>query len=52
MADRIVAGRVRSPYGVRGWVWMDSFTDNPASIFEWEPWILTREADKTGIEQK
>ena len=49
MADRIVAGRVRSPYGVRGWVWMDSFTDNPASIFEWEPWILTREADKTGI---
>ena len=48
MADRIVAGRVRSPYGVRGWVWMDSFTDNPASVFEWAPWILTREADKTG----
>ncbi len=49
MADRIVAGRVRSPYGVRGWVWMDSFTDNPASLFEWAPWILTREADKAGI---
>ena len=49
MADRIVAGRVRSPFGVRGWVWMDSFTDNPASVFEWAPWILTREADKTGI---
>lgn len=48
MADRIVAGRVRSPYGVRGWVWMDSFTDNPASVFEWAPWILTREGDKTG----
>ena len=32
MADRIVAGRVRSPYGVRGWVWMDSFTDNPVDI--------------------
>ena len=48
MADRIVAGRVRSPYGVRGWVWMESFTDNPASVFEWAPWILTREGDKTG----
>ena len=47
MADRIVAGRLRSPYGVRGWVWMDSFTNNPAKVFEWMPWILTREADRT-----
>ena len=48
MADRMVVGRVRSPYGIQGWVWMDSFTDNPASIFEWTPWVLTREADRTG----
>ena len=48
MADRIVVGRVRSPYGIHGWVWMDSFTDNPVSVFEWVPWILTRGADRTG----
>lgn len=48
MADRVVVGKVRSPYGIRGWVWMDSFTDNPASVFEWLPWILTREADRPG----
>ena len=42
MADRMVVGRIRSPYGVQGWVWMDSFTNDPASIFEWTPWVLKR----------
>ena len=45
MADRMVVGRIRSPYGVQGWVWMDSFTENPATVFEWTPWVLTRPAD-------
>ena len=46
MADRMVVGRIRSPYGVQGWVWMDSFTDDPASVFGWTPWVLTRPADR------
>ena len=45
MADRMVVGRIRSPYGVQGWVWMDSFTEDPATVFEWTPWVLTRTAD-------
>jgi 16S rRNA processing protein RimM len=45
MADRMVVGRIRSPYGVQGWVWMDSFTEDPATVFEWTPWVLTRPAD-------
>ena len=45
MADRMVVGRIRSPYGVQGWVWMDSFTEVPATVFEWTPWVLTRPAD-------
>ena len=45
MADRMVVGRIRSPYGVQGWVWMDSFTEDPATVFEWTPWVLTRSAD-------
>jgi 16S rRNA processing protein RimM len=45
MAEAIVVGRIRSPYGVKGWVWMDSFTDDPASVFEWTPWTLSRQAD-------
>lgn len=46
MADRMVVGRIRSPYGLQGWVWMDSFTNDPASIFEWTPWVLKRAPDR------
>ena len=46
MSARMVVGRIRSPYGLNGWVWMDSFTDDPASVFEWTPWVLTRSADR------
>ena len=46
MADRMVVGRIRSPYGVHGWVWMDSFTNDPASVFEWTPWVLKRAPDR------
>ena len=45
MADRMVVGRIRSPYGVQGWVWVDSFTEDPATVFDWTPWVLTRPAD-------
>ena len=45
MAERIVVGRIRSPYGIQGWVWMESFTEDPASVFEWTPWTLSRAAD-------
>ncbi|RZO74746.1 MAG: hypothetical protein EVA61_04160, partial [Litorivicinaceae bacterium] len=46
MSARMVVGRIRSPYGLNGWVWMDSFTDDPASVFRWKPWVLTRSADR------
>ena len=46
MADRMVVGRIRSPYGIQGWVWMDSFTNDPASVFEWTPWVLKRAPDR------
>ena len=42
MGELMVVGRIRSPYGLQGWVWMDSFTENPQSLFNWKPWTLTR----------
>lgn len=48
MTELMVAGRIRSPYGLKGWVWMDSFTHDPASLFDWKPWILTRQAELSG----
>lgn len=45
MAERIVVGRIRSPYGIQGWIWMESFSEDPATVFEWTPWTLSRAAD-------
>jgi 16S rRNA processing protein RimM len=43
-ADRIVTlGRIAGTFGVRGWVKVQSFTDPPENIFEYENWrILQR----------
>lgn len=38
-------GRLKSPYGVQGWIWMDSFTVDPISVFDWKPWYLARQPD-------
>lgn len=47
MGDRIVIGRIRSPYGIQGWTWVETFTEDPNTVFAWTPWILAREADRT-----
>ena len=45
MTERLVVGRLKAPYGLQGWMWMDSFTVNPDSVFQWIPWYLVRRAD-------
>lgn len=47
MSDRLVIGRIRSPYGVQGWTWVESFTEDPETVFVWTPWVLSRMADRT-----
>lgn len=44
---KIVVGRFGSPYGVKGWVKVISFTDPPAKILGYEPWVIV----KSGISQ-
>ncbi len=41
-AGRIVLGRITAPFGVRGWVKVDSFTDPPEALFERETWAIGR----------
>ena len=38
--DVVVVGRVGSPYGVKGWVNMQSFTNPPDNILDYQPWLL------------
>jgi 16S rRNA processing protein RimM len=39
-ADVIIVGQVASPYGVKGWVRISSFTDPAENILEYRPWLL------------
>jgi len=51
--DHIVVGRIGAAHGVKGWLRIASFTETPADIFAYMPWIISaREktaADSTPI---
>lgn len=48
-SEQIVVGRIGAVYGVKGWLKVQSFTDDPESIFEYSPWLLSQ---KTECEMK
>lgn len=37
---KVVAGKLTSVYGVKGWVKVHSYTDPPEKIFTFSPWFL------------
>lgn len=37
---RVVVGKVRGTYGVRGWIRVHSYTDPPANLLNYQPWYL------------
>lgn len=41
--DYVIVGKVGAPYGVRGWVKIQSFTDPLENILHYQPWFF---ADK------
>jgi 16S rRNA processing protein RimM len=36
----IIIGKVGSPYGIKGWLNIHSFTDPPENILNYAPWLL------------
>ena len=38
--DTVVVGAVGRPYGVRGWVHVQSYTDPPTNLLDYRPWIV------------
>lgn len=38
--EKILLGKVGAVYGIKGWVKIHSFTDNPEAIFDYSPWSL------------
>ncbi len=39
----ITVGRIGAPYGVKGWVKIQSHTEIPSNILEYDPWYLRPE---------
>jgi 16S rRNA processing protein RimM len=39
-SDTIIVGKIGAPYGVKGWVKINSFTQVATDIFDYAPWQL------------
>ncbi|MDC8831556.1 ribosome maturation factor RimM [Alteromonas gilva] len=39
-SDKVVIGKIGAPYGVKGWVKINSSTEVPEGIFDFSPWYL------------
>ena len=42
-SESLIVGKIGAPYGVKGWVKINSFTQNAESIFDYEPWTISLE---------
>ncbi|CAH0532793.1 Ribosome maturation factor RimM [Vibrio stylophorae] len=41
----IVVGKLGATYGIRGWLKVFSFTENPESIFDYQPWFVKAQGE-------
>ncbi|MBU2977382.1 ribosome maturation factor RimM [Alteromonas sp. C1M14] len=39
-SEKVIIGKIGAPYGVKGWVKINSYTDTPEGIFGYAPWQL------------
>lgn len=40
-ADSLMkVGQLKKPYGIKGWLWVFSDTDEREAIFDWQPWWI------------
>ncbi|WP_028117943.1 ribosome maturation factor RimM [Ferrimonas senticii] len=45
----IVVGKLGSAYGIRGWLKVNAFTDEPEGIFAYTPWTIGSEGQQREI---
>lgn len=43
--DPVVVGRFNAAFGIKGWIKVQSFTDPPEQLFDYDPWFIL--LDKT-----
>ena len=40
-SNTLVVGKIGAPHGIKGWVRINSYTDESDGIFDFSPWLLT-----------
>lgn len=50
-SDALVVGHIGAVYGVKGWLKIQSFTENPEDIFDYTPWTLQGNAARQTVEE-
>lgn len=40
MTDHVVVGKLGAAYGIRGWLKINSFTEDPEQVFTYQPWSI------------
>ncbi|MCG9760421.1 MULTISPECIES: ribosome maturation factor RimM [Pseudoalteromonas] len=46
----IVVGKLGAPYGIKGWLKVHSFTDDPQGIFDFSPWLIGQQGKWQNLE--
>lgn len=49
-AQTVVVGQLGAVYGVKGWIKVQSFTDDPEAIFEYHPWQLVLQGKEQAVQ--
>ncbi|TKB46950.1 ribosome maturation factor RimM [Thalassotalea mangrovi] len=50
MEKEIILGKIGAVYGIKGWLKIHSFTEEPEAIFDYSPWILNLGGNKQNVE--
>lgn len=45
----LVLGKISSPFGIRGWVKVFSYTDPPTNILDYSPWQLEQKGEVRAV---
>ena len=41
--EKVILGKLGAPYGIKGWLKVTSYTDDPEGIFSYNPWLLNKD---------
>ncbi|OUS23303.1 ribosome maturation factor RimM [Thalassotalea sp. 42_200_T64] len=50
MEKEVTLGKIGAVYGIKGWLKIHSFTDEPQAIFDYSPWVLNLGGKKQTVE--